>query len=116
MDIPANRLFVWENDENIVFSIQNRGNRIAVGEITPYEMEWISDVLYFSGYTIGTEEGFNGNYNPSIDAIELHPVTDDSILFAMVLMAYSQKPVSSETDGAFTTKIRHLSWGNPFLI
>ena len=82
MDIPANRLFVWENDENIVFSIQNRGNRIAVGEITPYEMEWISDVLYFSGYTIGTEEGFNGNYNPSIDAIELHPVTDDSILFA----------------------------------
>lgn len=82
MDIPANRLFVWENDENIVFSIQNRGNRIAVGEITPYEMEWISDVLYFSGYTIGTEEGFNGNYNPSIDAIELHPVADDSILFA----------------------------------
>lgn len=82
MDIPANRLFVWENDENIAISIQNWGNLIALGEITPYEMEWVGNVLYFSGYTIGEEEQFSGNYDPSSGVIELHPVADDSVLFA----------------------------------
>ena len=81
MDIPANRLFVWENDENISVSIQNWGNLIALGEITPYEMEWIGNVLNFSGYTIGDEEQFSGNYDSSSGVIELHPVADDSVLF-----------------------------------
>ena len=82
MDVVTTRLFVWENGDNLYLSIQNHGNPLGIVEVAPFEMEWISDVLYFSGATIGSEEWISGSYDPMDQTISLQLEDDNSTLSA----------------------------------
>ena len=82
MDMAANRLFVWENGDNLYLSIRNRGTPLGIVEVTPFEMEWNSDVLYFSGGVISSGERVSGSYDPAIQAISLYLEEDTSQLSA----------------------------------
>ena len=82
MDVVTTRLFVWENGDNLYLSIQNHGNPLGIVEVAPFEMEWISDVLYFSGATIGSEEWISGSYDPTDQTISLQLEDDNSTLSA----------------------------------
>lgn len=81
-DIPSNRLEIWENDGTIFLAMTNRNETLAVSQLSDWDMEWISDCLYFTTYTIGDEEEISGWYDPSVETLDFSGSLDDSILSA----------------------------------
>lgn len=90
-DIPANRVFVWENDNTIYLSLTNRGESIDILELSAGDMNRASDIVYFSSYTLSGEI-LSGSFDPAAELLELW--SED----ASTLMAYG-------VDGLFLKQV-----------
>lgn len=72
IDTPSSRVFVSGSSDMVTLEIMNRNNTIAVATLSyGYDIENINDILYFSTYTVGSEEELSGSFDPSSAVLEI---------------------------------------------
>lgn len=80
-ELPANRLFVWEDESNLYISLMNRSENLGLCELQVSELENINDTIYFSSITLQGEEIF-GSFDTINKTVDFEPEDSDSVLFS----------------------------------
>lgn len=77
---PANQLYVWKNGETTFIDFVCRGEEIAIGDLSEWQIENANDILYFDTYT-PTNIEFSAHFDPASEMLEIEGIMPaDSVL------------------------------------
>ena len=76
-ELPQNRVFIWPLYDNVYVSFMDGAETAATAEVAEWNIEYMNDLAFFTGYILGNEEEISFYYDPFSETLDVGSESSD---------------------------------------